>query len=84
MKATLEKATSKESQATSQSRPQAPKEESTQDRQKVVMQAVRRCNTNLALSQNMKVFDALQLALNILNDNSPDACSKGCDQVLDE
>jgi hypothetical protein len=65
------------------SRPQAPREESMEDRRKLT-HAIRRCNTNLALSQNMKVLDALQLALQILNDTNQDPCLQELDQVLDE
>jgi hypothetical protein len=54
-----------------------------EDRRKLT-HAIRRCNTNLALSQNMKVLDALQLALQILNDTNQDPCLQELDQVLDE
>jgi hypothetical protein len=82
MKATQGNATSKAGQSIKHTRPQAPKEKSTHDRQKL-MHVVRRCNTNLALIQNMKVFDALQLTLHILNDKCQ-ACSIDLDQVEDE
>jgi hypothetical protein len=80
MQATSRNNTSNESQTVSRTRLPYDAKKTNNDSQKL-LRAIRRSMTE---SRNLKVVDALQLALNVLNETTPDGPSKHIDNAVDE
>jgi hypothetical protein len=83
MHATQRNNTSDESQTVSRTPLPYDTKKTNNDSQKL-LRAVRRSMTRHVEPRNLKVVDALQLALNVLVEISPDGPSKNIDDTVDE